>query len=115
LSWALAGAMGGVAGSFWSAYSNVFPEVGFLALLMFLSAAVIGGLTSFFGTIAGGYIIGFAENFMMDILNIYLGVDVAFKPIISFLAIALVLLLRPQGLAGISPSIEWFKLRRGRT
>jgi branched-subunit amino acid ABC-type transport system permease component len=102
LSWIFAGMLAGVAGSFWGALSNVTPYVGWLALLTFFAASVVGGLTSFFGTIAGGYIIGFAENLLMDFLNISLGIDTAFKPLMPFMIIVIVLLLRPSGLAGIS-------------
>ncbi|MEM2057124.1 MAG: branched-chain amino acid ABC transporter permease [Thermoproteota archaeon] len=108
LSWAIAGILGGAAGAFWGAFSNVTPYVGWLSLLTFFAASVIGGMTSFFGTIAGGYLIAFAENLLMDTLNIVLGIDIAFKPLISFLTIVLILLIRPTGFAGISLAI--FKL-----
>ena len=102
MSWAVSGALAGIAGSLWSIYSFAFPEVGFSLLLVFFAASVVGGLTSFFGTIVGGYVIGFSENFLMDTLNINFGVDVAFKPLIAFVIIVAVLVIRPKGLADLS-------------
>jgi len=112
MSWAVAGAFGGIAGAYWGAFSNVTPFVGWLALLTFFAASVVGGLTSFFGTVAGGYVIAFAENLFVDFLNVQFGVDVAFKPLVSFVVIVAVLLLRPTGIAGLSLSGLKTVLRR---
>lgn len=111
LSYGIAGALAGVAGAFWSVYSYVYPEVGFVAFLMFFAASVLGGLTSFPGTIVGGYIVGFGENVIMDTLNIYLGVEAAYKPLVSFFIIIAILLVRPQGLAGLSLAGLWSRIR----
>lgn len=102
LSWGIGGMLAGLAGSFWGAFASVDPYLGSSSLLTFFAASVIGGLTSFFGTIVGGYVIGFGQNFVMNRLNIQFGIDVALKPLISFIIILVVLLVRPRGLAGLS-------------
>jgi branched-subunit amino acid ABC-type transport system permease component len=98
VTWLLAGGLAGVAGALWGMHTFVDPLVGWLAILSVFAASVLGGMTSFPGTIAGAYLVGFAENTIMQLLNTWLGLDFSFKPVIPFLLIVLVLLLRPQGL-----------------
>lgn len=102
VTWVIAGGLAGVAGAFWAVYSPIQPETGWLALLRVFAASIIGGLVSFYGTIIGGYIIGFSENIGITLANQYLGVDTAYRPIIPFAVIVIVFLLKPKGLGGAS-------------
>ena len=104
ITWVIAGGLAGVAGAFWSIYSPVNPETGWLALLWIFAASILGGFVSFYGTILGGYIVGFAENVGITTMNRWFGIDVAYKPLIALAIIVAVFLLRPTGLAGITPS-----------
>jgi neutral amino acid transport system permease protein len=106
LTWLLVGGLAGVAGALWGIYSNVHPLTGWLAILSVFAAAILGGMSSFVGTILGAYVVAFSENTVMQALNQYLGLDFSFKPAIPFVIIVLVLMLRPQGLTEL--------LRRGR-
>lgn len=101
LTWVLAGGLAGVGGALWGIYTFVDPLVGWLAILSVFAAVVLGGLTSFPGTIAGAYVVAFAENTVMQALNYWFGLDFSFKPAIPFVIIIFVLLLRPQGLTGL--------------
>ena len=101
LTWLLAGGTAGVGGALWGMYTFVDPMVGWLAILSVFAAAVLGGLTSFPGTILGAYIVAFAENTLMQALNHWFGLDFSFKPAVPFVIIILVLLIRPQGLTGL--------------
>jgi neutral amino acid transport system permease protein len=101
VTWLLAGGLAGVSGALWAILSYASPTVGWTALLSVFAAVVLGGLTSFTGTIAGGFIVGLSENLLMDALNIYLGVELTYKPIMPFILIIVVLLLRPKGLTEI--------------
>lgn len=98
LTWLLAGGLAGVAGALWGIQTFVNPLVGWLAILSVFAAVVLGGMTSFTGAILGGYVVGFAENTLMQALNVWAGLDFSFKPVIPFAIIILVLLIRPQGL-----------------
>lgn len=100
LTWVLAGGMAGVAGGLWGIYTWVNPLVGWLAILSVFAATVLGGMTSFPGTILGAYVVAFSENTVMQALNSWFGLDFNFKPAIPFIIIILVLLFRPQGLTG---------------
>ncbi len=102
LTWVLAGGLAGIAGAFWSIYNPVTPELGWRALLWIFAASILAGLTSVYGTIAGGYIVAAAENFGISLLNRAFGVDVAYKPLIVLAIIIAVFLIRPTGFAGLS-------------
>ena len=78
-------------------YTWVNPLVGWLAILSVFAATVLGGMTSFPGTILGAYLVAFSENTLMQFLNAWLGLDFSLKPAIPFVIIILVLLVRPQG------------------
>lgn len=97
LTWLLAGGLAGAAGALWGIYTWVNPTVGWLAILSVFAATVLGGMTSFPGTILGAYLVAFSENTVMQLLNSWFGLNFSFKPAIPFVIIVLVLLLRPQG------------------
>ncbi len=102
LTWLLAGGLAGVGGAMWGMYTFVNPLLGWLAILSVFAATILGGMTSFIGTILGAYVVAFSENTLMQLLNHYLGIDFSFKPAIPFIIIILVLLFRPQGLTGFA-------------
>lgn len=97
LTWLLVGGLAGSAGALWGLYTNVHPLTGWLAILSVFAATVLGGMTSFPGTIAGAYVVALAENIGMQALNRWFGVDFSFKPAVPFIIIIIVLLLRPDG------------------
>jgi branched-chain amino acid transport system permease protein len=72
-------------------YVDVF--LGTPAIIRTLLVVVIGGLGSFPGAIAGGVLLGLLESFG----DTYLG---GIGPLLGFLAVIVVLLVRPQGLLG---------------
>jgi branched-subunit amino acid ABC-type transport system permease component len=106
LTWLLAGGLAGVAGALWGIYTWVNPLVGWLAILSVFAATVLGGMTSFSGTILGAYLVAFSENTIMQLLNAWFGLDFSFKPAIPFLIIIAVLLLRPQGLTSFTVDLH---------
>ncbi len=101
LTWLLVGGLAGLAGALWGIYANVSPLMGWFAILSVFAAAILGGLSSFPGTILGAYVVSFSENVLMQALNFYLGVGFNLKPAIPFLIIILVLLVRPQGFTAL--------------
>lgn len=97
VTWLLVGGLAGVAGALWGIYTSVNPLMGWFAILSVFAAAILGGLSSFPGTILGAYLVALSENTVMQALNVYTGLDFSFKPAIPFVIIILVLLFRPQG------------------
>ena len=97
LTWLVVGGIAGVAGALWGIQTSVSPLMGWVTILSVFAAAILGGLSSFTGTIIGAYIVGFSENTLMQVLNHTVGLDFSFKPAIPFIIIVLVLLIRPAG------------------
>ena len=94
LGWAIAGASGGLAGMLYIPGYFLFPNAMDLLLVFGFVAAVIGGLESLFGAVAGAMILGFAINFATTYISAKL-----FFPT-AFIVLVAVLLLKPGGLFG---------------
>jgi neutral amino acid transport system permease protein len=99
LMWIIAGGLGGLGGMVLGVYTTVTPALGFNTLLDIFAVVIIAGLTSFTGTIIGGYVVGFAQNTLMDFLHYYFNVSFGYQPLLPFALIILILLLKPTGLA----------------
>jgi branched-subunit amino acid ABC-type transport system permease component len=111
-TWLLVGGLAGVGGALWGVYTSINPLMGWITILSVFAATVLGGMTSFVGTILGAYLVGLSENLLMQILNYSLGLDFSFKPAIPFIIIILVLLFRPQGLTGFADQFRTRHIRR---
>jgi branched-subunit amino acid ABC-type transport system permease component len=112
--WIIAGGLGGLGGMVFGIYTTVTPALGFTTLLDIFAVVIIAGLTSFTGTIIGGYVVGFSQVTVMDFLHYFFGVSFGYQPLLPFALIVVVLLLKPTGLAPGSGSGLSF-LRRLKT
>ena len=92
LGWALAGAAGGLAGMLFVPSSYLYPNAMDVLLVFGFIAAVIGGLDSLFGAVAGAMILGFAINFATS----YISSKLVFP--MAFIILVLVLLIKPGGI-----------------
>jgi len=92
-TFALAGVLGGIGGALLGAKYAVYPEIGDMVYRAFF-ACMVGGLGSLSGAIYGGLLIGLIET----LSNAY--ISAAISPAITFSLLVLLLLLRPQGIAG---------------
>lgn len=90
--WALAAALAAAAGVMQGVALQVDINMGAAILLSMFAAIVLGGAGSWSGAIAGGLVIGFAE----EISTLWLPSD--FKLVLSLVVLILVLLVRPQGI-----------------
>jgi branched-chain amino acid transport system permease protein len=79
------------AASCMSVWTNFDPAIGPSRLLAAFEAVVLGGLGSLWGTLAGGVIIGIAQNFGSQI-------DASWQILAQHLVFLVALVLRPQGL-----------------
>lgn len=91
IGWALAGAAGGLAGMLYVPGSYLYPNSMEVLLVFGFIAAVIGGLDSLFGAVAGAMILGFAINFSTT----YISYKLVFPT--AFVILILVLLIKPGG------------------
>jgi branched-chain amino acid transport system permease protein len=96
-------ALAAVAGVMWAAnYGTVQHAMGFLPGLKAFTAAVLGGIGNLAGAMVGGVLLGLIEalgaGYLGDLTGGLLGSHYA--DIFAFVALILVLTLRPSGLLG---------------
>ena len=92
LSWAISGAACSLAGLLISPSSNLSPNTLDLALIIGFTAAVVGGLNSPGGAVAGGFIVGLLISFV----TFYLTPEDVFLAILVLLLF--ILIVRPRGI-----------------
>ena len=92
LAFALAAALGAVGGIVMAPLTLVSYDMGLDLGLRGFVAAIMGGLVSAPGAVAGALVLGLLEAFAAGLFK------AAYKEAIAFLALFLILLLRPQGL-----------------
>lgn len=93
-SFALAGGLGALAGVIITPITTASYHIGVMIGLKGFAAAVLGGYGNFVGAIVGGVCLGLLESLGAGLLSS------AYKDVIAFLVLLLVLFLRPQGLLG---------------
>jgi branched-subunit amino acid ABC-type transport system permease component len=91
---AIAGAMLGLAGTLVGVDLAIDPNLNWAVTIPIIAAAIVGGLGSPIGAAAGAILIGAAEELTVAFLS------PTYKGAVGFAVIALVLILRPQGLLG---------------
>ncbi len=87
-------AAAGFAGVIYAPIVSIVPDMGFRILIQSFVVVVLGGVGSFPGAILGGLIAG-------QILSLTSLVNPVYSDVMLFAAMALVLILRPQGLLGV--------------
>ncbi len=97
--WALTGVLSAVAAILITPKILITPDIGHIAILAY-AAAIVGGFTSLPGAVVGGFVIGIVENLV--------GLFISSNAIVvaPFVAIMVVLLVRPQGLFGGKPQVK---------
>jgi branched-chain amino acid transport system permease protein len=96
---ALGAAIAGLVGAAASPIYSVDPNTGFTFLVPSFVVVVIGGLGSFWGAVVGGLLVG-------ELQSLTTLVAPALSDVIIYVAMALVLLVRPSGLFGESEVIR---------
>jgi neutral amino acid transport system permease protein len=93
--WFIAAGLAGLAGVLLGVLGSVHAELGWANILLVLAAAVLGGVGSIYGVIAAGLLLGVA----MDVSA--LAVPTAYRTVIAFGLLILVLLIKPEGLFSV--------------
>lgn len=94
MSFAIAGALGGLAGVLVTPITTLSYDVGVLLGLKGFAAAILGGFGSFPGAILGGLGLGLLESLGAGYISS------AYKDVFAFVVLLLVLFVRPKGLLG---------------
>lgn len=93
-SYAIAGALGGLAGILVTPITTLSYDVGVLLGLKGFAAAILGGFGSFPGAIIGGLGLGLLETLSAGYISS------AYKDVVAFIVLLVVLCTRPKGLLG---------------
>ncbi|TDC58551.1 hypothetical protein E1281_00950 [Actinomadura sp. KC345] len=94
LSWVVGGSMAGLAGVLLAPLLFLSPGTMNVILITAFAAAVIGGFSSFYGTVAGGA----GVALVLNVGGTYISLQ--FRNLILYAVILVFLWLRPQGLLG---------------
>ncbi len=91
-TWAISSLVGAVAGMLIAALGILDPPMMMDPLLKGFASGVLGGMTSLPGTAVGGAMLGIIENLFGGYISL------AFKSVVAFAIIVLMLCIRPSGL-----------------
>ena len=95
ITWIVAGGLAALAGILYAtAIGSINPNFGFTILLSLFAAAVLGGIGNAYGALAGGIVIGLAQEWSTLFFN------PRWKPAIGFAILILTLILMPRGIFG---------------
>lgn len=98
-TWVFAGALAGLAGVLDGSLVDLRPEFGFALLLPIFAAVVLGGIGDAFGALAGGMVLGLITELST------LVVASQWKVTVGFVALIVVLVVRPQGIFGTARTV----------
>ncbi|SFK78043.1 branched-chain amino acid ABC transporter permease [Falsiroseomonas stagni] len=93
-TWVIGAGLAAVAGVMAGLVGQIRPGLGFELLLPLFAAAILGGIGSVWGAVAGGLIVGLAESFSVPLFG------AEYRLATAFLVLIAILLLRPRGLFG---------------
>ncbi len=93
-AWGLAGLLVAVAGILYGIETQLRPEMGWIFLLPLFAAVILGGKGSITGALAGGLVMGLAQQ----VSTLFL--VPTYKPAVAFIIMILVLIFRPKGIFG---------------
>jgi neutral amino acid transport system permease protein len=94
-TWIFAAGLARLAGVLYTAaIGTMTPNLGFFLLLSLFAAVILGGIGNAYGALAGGLLLGVAQEWST------LVIDARWKIAVGFAILILVLIVRPQGLFG---------------
>jgi branched-chain amino acid transport system permease protein len=112
VSWFLTGGIAGVAGSVLPLWFQSTSATGTDILTSIFSASVVGGMSSIYGAMVGGYVIGLTEVlgtvFLADRFGSWV---LPYRSLVPLIAMFIILLRVPEGLVGIAEKINISQIR----
>jgi neutral amino acid transport system permease protein len=93
-TWAIGLGIAAIAGIMYGLITNINPNMGWFMILPVFAAAILGGIGNPYGAMAGGIVIGLAQELSTVII------PSEYKVASSFVIMIAVLLIRPKGIMG---------------
>jgi branched-chain amino acid transport system permease protein len=113
-SWFLAGGLAGVSGVLLGLHYQQDPAFGSRMLVSIFASSILGGLSSIYGAVLGGYMIGLVEVLgIFQLSRVVGGWILPYRIIFPLLIMAVTLLVFPRGLSGLQLSWIVSRLKRG--
>ncbi len=101
-SWFLSGSLAAVAGSMLPFRQEIVPLTGTIIIVSIFAASVVGGLSSIYGALAGGYVVGISESLVTFYLSTVLGSGIlVYSKVVSLVVLLIALIVAPMGIAGL--------------
>jgi branched-chain amino acid transport system permease protein len=95
MSWGLSAVLAAIAGILLAPLITITPDMGVIGIKGFVGA-ILGGYNSLVGSVVGGFVLGVLEN----LAGVY--ISSAFKDVVTFGVLLVVLIFRPAGMLGTS-------------
>jgi branched-chain amino acid transport system permease protein len=99
VTWILGAGLAALGGILLGLSEQVQWDMGAKLLLLIFAAVVLGGLGTAFGAMLGGFVIGVS----VEMSTLFLPVE--FKTAVALAILVVMLLVRPQGLLGVSERV----------
>ena len=98
-TWIMGASLAAIAGTLAGLDTDVHPNLGWNLLLAMFAAAILGGIGKPMGAMAGGFIIGLAEELSAyPWIGSHALISPGYKSAVAFFIMVALLLFRPQGL-----------------
>ncbi|BBL80779.1 branched-chain amino acid ABC transporter permease [Rubrobacter xylanophilus] len=97
ITWLIAGVLTAYGGIMLGLQGRVFANMGWFLLLLIFAGVILGGIGSAYGAMIGSMIIGITQELAT---HSAIGLPSDLKTGVAFLALIVVLLVRPQGIMG---------------
>ncbi|MCK4317839.1 branched-chain amino acid ABC transporter permease [Candidatus Bathyarchaeota archaeon] len=107
VSWMITGGLAGLAGTFLPLWFSSGPGSGGMLSTSIFAASVVGGLSSIYGAVIGGYVISLLEVWGSYLLMKYLGLWAgAYRMLIPLTLMSLILMYEPGGIVSMIEKIQ---------
>jgi len=99
-TWIIGAGLAGAGGAFLGLFNQLNPRMGFNLLLVIFAAVILGGIGSVYGAMLGGFLIGMVVELTPILSSVGIPIGSQYARALAFLIMVVVLLFRPQGIAG---------------
>ena len=99
-TWVIGAGLAGAGGAFLGLFNQLVPRMGFNELLVIFAAVILGGIGSVYGAMLGGLVIGMVVEMTPILTTVGIPISSEYGAALAFVIMVLVLLVRPEGIAG---------------